>query len=194
MEQLKQMKDMLMGCVQGQMTHLDTVDTKELGEAIDMIKDLSEAIYYCTVTEAMEGKSKEHEPMYYPVMYYQEPDWRVEGRYKDEQMKGRMYYDGNGNTSSSSNGSHSGGSGTRGYSERDVSSIMRDVREGRSPINRKTYMESKEMHKDQATKLRELEKYVQELTTDMVEMVEDASPEEKQLLSNKIAMLATKIK
>jgi hypothetical protein len=84
MEQLKQMKDMLMGCVQGQMTHLETVDTKELGEAIDMIKDLSEAIYYCTVTEAMEGKSKEHEPMYYPVMYYQEPDWRVEGRYKDE--------------------------------------------------------------------------------------------------------------
>ena len=27
------------------------VDTKELGEAIDMIKDLEEAIYYCTVTK-----------------------------------------------------------------------------------------------------------------------------------------------
>jgi hypothetical protein len=32
---------------------LSEVDTKELGEAIDMIKDLEEAIYYCTVTEAM---------------------------------------------------------------------------------------------------------------------------------------------
>jgi hypothetical protein len=41
------------------MTHLDTVDTKELGEAIDMIKDLSEAIYYCTITEAMEKKDEE---------------------------------------------------------------------------------------------------------------------------------------
>jgi hypothetical protein len=41
------------------MTHLDSVDAKELGEAIDMIKDLSEAIYYCTVTEAMEAKEKE---------------------------------------------------------------------------------------------------------------------------------------
>jgi hypothetical protein len=41
------------------MTHLDSVDAKELGEAIDMIKDLSEAIYYCTITEAMEAKGKE---------------------------------------------------------------------------------------------------------------------------------------
>lgn len=34
MEQLKTMKEMLVGCVQGQLTHLDTVDAKELGEAI----------------------------------------------------------------------------------------------------------------------------------------------------------------
>ena len=32
---------------------LECVDTKELGEAIDMIKDLSKAIYYDVVTEAM---------------------------------------------------------------------------------------------------------------------------------------------
>ena len=59
MEQLKHMKEMLVGTVQGELTHLDRVDAKELGEAIDMIKDLAEAIYYCTVTEAMEGKDKE---------------------------------------------------------------------------------------------------------------------------------------
>ena len=29
-----------------------------MGEAIDMIKDLSEAIYYCTITEAMEKSDK----------------------------------------------------------------------------------------------------------------------------------------
>jgi hypothetical protein len=67
MERLKNMKETLMGCVQAQMSHLDTVDTKELGEVIDMIKDLSEAVYYCTITEAMEGKeekSQEHHHYY----------------------------------------------------------------------------------------------------------------------------------
>ena len=58
MEQLKSMKEMLVGCVQGQLTHLDTVDAQELGAAVDMIKDLSEAIYYCTITEAMEKKEE----------------------------------------------------------------------------------------------------------------------------------------
>lgn len=220
MEQLKHMKEMLMGCVQGQMTHLDTVDTKELGEAIDMIKDLSEAIYYCTVTEAMEHKEKEgngqRETMYYPVMYYQEMPGNTDGRdgrrnYGDEMyypyynrdndwMKGRMYYNGSGSTSGNGNSSNSGssssssGSGTRGYSERDLGEFMRDQREGRSPMSRKSYMESKEMHKDKTTQLQELEKYAQELTSDMVEMLEGATPEEKQFLSNKIATLATKIK
>jgi hypothetical protein len=71
---------------------------------------------------------------------------------------------------------------------------MRDQREGRSPMSRKMYMESKEMRKDKVYQIQELEKYVQELTSDMMEMIADASPEEKQMLSNKIATLATKIK
>ena len=33
-----------------------------------------------------------------------------------------------------------------------------------------------------------------ELTVDMIDMIQDATPEEKQLLQNKIATLATKIK
>ena len=59
MERLKHMKESLMNCVQGQMSHLDTVDTKELGEAIDMLKDLEEAMYYCTIIKAMEGEDKD---------------------------------------------------------------------------------------------------------------------------------------
>ena len=77
MKRLESMKESLMNCVQGQMGDLSSVDTKELGEAIDMIKDLSEAIYYCTVTEAMEGKQ------------YREPAHRDK-----ERDMGRMYYDG----------------------------------------------------------------------------------------------------
>ena len=53
-EALKTMKDQLMSCVQGQLGDISKVDAHELGEAVDMIKDLAEAIYYCTVTESME--------------------------------------------------------------------------------------------------------------------------------------------
>jgi hypothetical protein len=41
--------------------------------------------------------------------------------------------------------------------------------------------------------MKELERYVHELTEDIVEMIEDATAEEKQFLSKKIATLATKI-
>lgn len=216
MEKLKSMKEMLVGCVQGQLTHLDTVDAQELGAAVDMIKDLSEAIYYCTITEAMEEKEEKSEHknvMYYPMMYTDMPApyYPDHEYYRDmDKMKGRMYYNGGSSSSGnsggstsgasghngSSNGSSNGNSGSRGYSEREMpfGDMMRDAREGRSPQSRKMYMESKDMHKDKAAKMQELEKYAQELTADLVEMVQDASPEEKQLLSNRIASLATKIK
>jgi hypothetical protein len=40
-------------------------------------------------------------------------------------------------------------------------------------------MEAKEMQKDKAMQMRELEKYMQELSSDIVEMIQDSSPEEK---------------
>ena len=64
---------------------------------------------------------------------------------------------------------------------------------GHSPHGRKRYLEAKEHGKDTATQLRELEKYMQELSTDIVEMIDDASPEEKSYLEKKISALATKI-
>ena len=194
MEELKRIKDTLMGCVQGQMGHLESVDAKELGEVVDMIKDISEAIYYCTITEAMEEKDekgKEHHyyterhiPMDYrdmdkdrgrmyfdETMYYS--DWRSP-KYNKEQPGGMMWY-GNGNDSSAN-----GNGSSRYYTEREFPmEMMRDEREGKSPMSRKSYMESKEMQHDKNIKLKELEKYMQELTTDMVEMIQGASPEEK---------------
>ena len=61
MEALKTMKTQLEGCVQGQLGNLDKVDAHELGQAIDMIKDLSQAIYYCTITESMEKADKKEQ-------------------------------------------------------------------------------------------------------------------------------------
>ena len=192
MERLKQMKDSLVSIVQSQMGgHLDQVDTKELGEAIDMIKDLEEAIYYCTVTKAMtekEDKEKEHHYYYTERVY---PDYipKRYPYYRDmDRNTGIMYYDGNNSTS---------GPGSREYDEVMTyypSTMMRDAREGRSGRSRKSYMESKEMHQGKEMQMKELENYMQELTHDITEMVSDASPEEKTMLQQKISMLASKIK
>lgn len=184
MEKLKAMKSMLISCAEGQMTHLEDVDAKELGEVIDMIKDLEEAVYYCTVVEAMKG----------------------EGEQKSSQAKWQepvMYYGGNGYSnpnihslstgSSNENSSQSGGNSSTQFSEREYPYEFRDYREGRSPHSRRMYMESKESHQDKATQMRELEKYMQELTQDVVEMVEGASQEEKQYLSKRVSALANKL-
>lgn len=204
MERLKMMKESLIGCVQGQIHgNLKEVDSKELGEAVDMIKDLEEAIYYCTITKAMEEGDKEkkekyqQQPMYYPPMYY--PYYRDMDRdygrmYYDEMYYGgRRYADGNGMSMGGNNGGGNSSSGGRSFTEK-YPVEMRDYREGRSPIMRKSYMESKEMHKDTKTKMHELEKYMQELTQDIVEMIEGATPEEKQMLQQKITTLSSKIK
>ena len=216
MDRLKNMKDTLISCIQGQMTHLDSVDTKELGEVIDMVKDLEEAIYYGTITEAMHKKEKEEPQQYYPK-YYVEPDYPYYPmipyeRDMDRDM-GRMYYNGGGgrggSSSSSGSGGRSGGNsgggsssngssgGSRSFTEPEYAMPlpieMRDSREGRSPRSRKMYMESKEMHHDKVKQMKELEKYIQELSSDVLEMIEEASPEEKQYLSSKMTTLASKI-
>lgn len=180
MERLKTMKEMLVSCIENQMTHLDSVDTEELGEAIDMVKDLSEAIYYCTVTEAME-KSEKDESRYYRDSYisgHRDMDKYGGRMYFDETRyvpmeKDMMYYDGGRSSGGSSETSSSSmaSNGARGFTERELPMNMHDVREGHSHMSRKTYIEAKEMHQDKNVKLKELEKYMQELTQDMVEMI-----------------------
>jgi hypothetical protein len=149
MYRLHEIKDTLIHSVARQMKHIDSVDTEELGEVVDMIKDIAEAIYYCTVTEAMEGHG--------------------EGR-------SNQYYGGN--------------SGQGYYTEREYPIEMK---EGRSPNSRRMYMEAKEQHHPKEAKMRELERYAQELTQDISEMIEDASPEERQTLARKLGTLVSKI-
>lgn len=205
MEKLKNLKERLMHCVESQVYgNLEQVDTKELGEAVDMIKDISEAMYYCSIVEAMEEAEEEKEKMedaekYYPPIHY--PKYYPPVTYYPEQYRdmdrnmGRMYYDGGGASSyAQGGGQSSGGSrgGQGGYQEYPME--MRDVREGRSPISRKSYMEAKEMHHDKAVQMKELEAYLKELSHDVTEMVADATPEEKTMLQQKLTMLTNKIK
>ena len=189
-EKLKWMKDTLICVVENELCNLESVDTEELGEAIDMIKDLEEAIYYCTVTEAMNNpqnekmwemkKSDYHQEngdsrmYYYPMMYADSRSRRSDST---------SHNDGRNGSTNSTNG--------RNYYEDPTE--WRDEREGRSHMSRRMYIEAKDMKRDKATQLRELEKYMQELSQDITEMIADASPEEKQYLEKKITALASKI-
>lgn len=155
MHKLKCLEDTLVKAVQSQMNNLDRVDTKELGEVIDMIKDLEQAIYYCSISKAMEEDGNRR--------YYTEKMSMMDDDY-DTYYKGMdKYYE-------------------------------RDEREGKSPLTRKKYMEAKEAHIAKDMQMKELEKYIQDLGSDITEMIKDMTPEEKQMLQQKIATLATKIK
>ena len=221
MEQLKMMKERLVGCVEKQISgNLEYANAEELGEAVDMIKDLSEAIYYCTITEAMDDKSQQAKGGHYPVSHYYGENMREYPMY-DYPM---MY---------ASNGSQSGmnsSSGSRNYTPMLYSSDgnrqsygesrnytpmmyasnggstsymyhspeygyphMNPELEGRSPMARRRYMDGKRQN-DKQTQMKELEQYTQELANDLTDMIKEASTEEKQLLQQKISLLASKIK
>lgn len=203
METLKNIKEQLVAQVQGQMGDLRKVDAKELGEVIDMIKDLSKTMYYCSIIEAMED-AKENEQMrgnnntYYYMEKYMPMDYPY--REHDYYDRGRMYYSDGGNQSNSGNNnsntnqsSGNSGGGGRSYYEERYPIVMRDDREGRSGSRRRMYMESKQMSADTTQKIQNLEEYMRELTSDIMEMIQDASPEEKAVLQKKMNVLASKM-
>ena len=208
MEDLIKMKQKLVDCVQGQISgNLENASAAELGEAVDMIKDLSEAIYYCTITDAMH-KEKSHEMNKQPTYYYTEKMTPVLD-YTQGNSSNRNYpmdygYNRNYPTMYNNSGSMSSGNSTGGSSyyhggygmpyEYPMMMPMRDIYEGNSPMYRKMYMEGKAQHKDKNSQMQELEKYMQELSQDITDMIKDASPEEKQLLQQKISTLSTKIR
>ena len=111
---------------------------------------------------------REHDPE-----YYRDVDRNI----------GRMYYTETGMRENTGNPSRTG---------------MRDGREGRSGMSRRSYMQTKEMHPDNSQeskqmKMKELEKYMGELSGDITEMIAGASNEEKTMLKAKLQTLMQKI-
>ena len=160
--------------------------------AIEMYEDYPERRYYDNYRYktsgrfAPEGKGSYmlrrgyEEPPYYhmnPDMYREyTPEY-----YRDvDRENGRLYYTETGNMNNVSNQN------------------MRDYREGRSGMSRRGYMESKEQHKsnsqeDKQKKMLELEKYVDDLSNDVKEMIMDSTPEEKSMLKQKLMGMANNL-
>lgn len=81
---------------------------------------------------------------------------------------------------------------------RSGSTAERDMREGRSGMSRKHYMETKEQHKantqqDKDAKMQSLDEYMKELSTDLTDMISDMTPEERSLMKSKMSILLTKM-
>lgn len=81
---------------------------------------------------------------------------------------------------------------------RSGSIAERDMREGRSGMSRKHYMETKEQHKsntqqDKDAKMQSLDEYMKELSTDLTDMISDMTPEERSLMKSKMSILLTKM-
>lgn len=200
---------------------LETVDTCEMGQVIDMIKDLNEAEYRAVIVKAMKEADEEEEERekellkvlkeeygedvgrrYYdryryadgrfaskgkgakheydePPYWHMTPEmYRNMERNRDvDRMDGRMYY-------------------TEPIVP--IGDNMRDRREGKSGMSRRSYMESKELHKgntpeDKDAKMHDLERYMKELSEDMAELISDMTPEERTMTKSKLSTLVSKM-
>lgn len=124
-----------------------------------------------------------------PPYYHMNPDYRMdladykgktaeEMRDMDRHTKGVMYY-------------------TEPV-RMDGMREMHDRKDGKSWEKRRGYMETKELHKDGSPeskqhRMKDLEMYAKDLTEDVVDMIADASPEERALLKQKMQVLIQKI-
>ena len=218
---------------------IENVDTSEMGEVVDMIKDLAEAEYHSIISKAMKKADEEEEEYNKELLrmlkteygeedgrrFYDEYRYKTTGRYAPkgkgtyvgrrgyeeppywhrypgdmtdtdygdmERMRdmdrphGRMYYTDMSDRMGMVDQPRSG------------SPMERDMREGRSGISRKHYMETKEQHRantqqDKDAKMQSLDEYMKELSTDITELITDMTPEERSMMKSKMSVLMTKI-
>lgn len=184
---------------------IENVDACEMGQVTDMLKDLAEAMYYRTLTKAMD-EAEDDEIM------------EMFDRYGD----GRRFYDhyrySDGRFAPKGRGSY-----RRGYEGpywRMTPEMYKDMQEYRD-MDRNTgrmyyteptmtmsesnydrakrgYIETKELHRanttqDKEAKMRGLEDYFKEISSDITGLLSDMTPEERTMLKSKISALATKL-
>ena len=193
---------------------VENVNTEEMGEAVDMIKELCEAEYKAVIVKSMKKADEEEEE------YNKELLRALKGEYGEE--GGRRYYDeyryANGRFAPKGRGIR------RGYTEPPYYHMplnyndmeyMRDMDKDRGkmyysePIAphvsesnydraKRHYTETKEMHKggsteDKEHKMKALDMYIRELSGDISELLNDMTPDERNLLRTKMSNLASKL-
>lgn len=187
---------------------IENIDSCEMGQVTDMMKDLAEAMYYRTLMKAMEESSADE-------------TMEMFERFGD----GRRFYD---NYRYSNGRFAPKGRGTRrGYDEPPYFHMTPEMYRGMehdrnidrnygrmyytepatSSMNmtesgydkaKRHYTETKEMHKantaeDKEHKMKSLENYMKELSSDITELLADMTAEERTMLKSKLSTLVSKM-
>lgn len=190
---------------------IENVNTEEMSEAVDMIKDLCEAEYKAVIVKSMKKADEEEEEYNKELLRALKDEYGEEG--------GRRYYDEyryktTGRFAPKGKGSYVGGRGYEEppyyhmYPERDMDReygrmyytepTATHTSESGYDRAKRMYTETKEMHKantpeDKEHKMKSLDSYTKELASDITGMVADMSAEEKNLLRTKLSTLVSKI-
>ena len=190
---------------------VENVNTEEMGEAVDMIKDLCEAEYKAVIVKSMKKADEEEEEYNKELLRALKDEYGEEG--------GRRYYDEyryktTGRYAPKGKGTYVGRRGYEEppyyhmYPERDMDreygrmyyteSTATHTSESGYDRAKRMYTETKEMHKantpeDKEHKMKSLDSYTKELASDITGMVADMSAEEKNLLRTKLSTLVSKI-
>lgn len=190
---------------------IENVNTEEMGEAVDMIKDLCEAEYKAVIVKSMKKADEEEEEYNKELLRALKDEYGEEG--------GRRYYDEyryktTGRFAPKGKGAYVGRRGYEEppyyhmYPERDMDReygrmyytepTATHTSESGYDRAKRMYTETKEMHKantpeDKEHKMKFLDSYTKELASDITGMVADMSAEEKNLLRTKLSTLVSKI-
>lgn len=190
---------------------VENVNTEEMGEAVDMIKDLCEAEYKAVIVKSMKKADEEEEEYNKELLRTLKAEYGEEG--------GRRYYDEyryktTGRYAPKGKGTYVGRRGYEEppymhmYPERDMDReygrmyytepTVTHTSESGYDRAKRMYTETKEMHKantpeDKEHKMKSLDSYTKELASDITGMVADMSAEEKNLLRTKLSTLVSKI-
>lgn len=181
---------------------IENVDTKELSEVIDMIKDvyeakkeLAEACFKKYVLEEMEKESEEGE---------EETDGeRMYYRGQPRSESGRFMSRNDGRRSNRGRGGRRNYEPEMMYDDMDLDYMQygmggRMYYGGSGESEKSKYDKAKEGYQQakqskDGSHMKSLEEYAKEMTEDILDVVKDMDSAEKQLLKSKVQMLASKI-
>ena len=208
---IHEMVEKLTECAKSEMDKkgIEEIDTEEFGKVTDIIKDLSEAMYYRTLTEAMKeaeygedydymGAYDEHERRGYTG----QPRSKTSGRFMRRGDGRRSYmpmmrdYDwDNMQMDRDMDREHGKMYYTEPMTMRNDNQAHSESRYDRA---RRGYEESKAMHKsgsveDKKKNMESLEHYMKELSEEMAELIESMDANEKTMVRSKLQTLAQKV-
>ena len=185
---------------------IENVDTCEMDKVVDMMKDLSEAMYYRTLTKAMQESDTEEimemfdkygddGKRYYDMWRYKSGRFAPKGRGTRRGYEEPPYYHMTPDQYKEHDPEY-----WRDLDRKDGKMYYTEpiTMESRYDKAKRGYEESKMTHKENTpehkqAKMKDLEAYLKELSEDVTQLLSDATPEERAMVRGKMQVLTQKI-